>query len=342
MLAGLPRHLRPATRRHVAQALRRLLGLATYPAKLRESNPLPVGWLPKLGPSKAKDALYPEEDAALLACLDVPLVRRLAYGLMTREGFRVSELVRLEWSDLDLDRGFVRLDKNKTKDPRAWDLSRDVTHALRTLRELHGDAGRVLAIPGRRLNRSHLAERLREDLRTAGVTRPELFAATDQRMRMRAHDLRATFVTIALAAGRSETWISDRTGHRSSTMIRTYHRAARRYAAADLVALAPLGLALPELRLPQDCPKAFAPSGHASRPAAKTKVKTMLVKKAYRMISNRPVAGSIPAGRTKTPHENVRRDLQDRPKSPGCPALGATAGAIANDVCRAWDERGAA
>lgn len=327
VLARLPTQLARATRRHVAQALRRLLSLAVYPARLREGNPLPTGWLPQLGPSKAKDALYPEEDAVLLGCLDVPLVRRLAYGLMCREGFRVTEVARLEWADMDLERGFVRLDKNKTKDPRAWDLARDTTNALRTLREMFGGSGRVLSIPGERLNRSHLAEWLRDDLRTAGIRRPELFANTSERMHVRAHDMRATFVTLSLAAGRSETWISDRTGHRSSAMIRTYHRASRRYATAGLVALAPLGLAIPELRLPQDCPKAFAPNTKKTNTAAKTKVRTMKVKKAYYQISNLPVAGSIPAGRTKNQAKGEAGGWQNRPKSPECLTLGAIVGA---------------
>jgi len=33
---------------------------------------------------------------------------------------------RVKWTDLDLERGAVRLDKNKTDDPRAWALAPDV------------------------------------------------------------------------------------------------------------------------------------------------------------------------------------------------------------------------
>lgn len=326
VLAHLPRALSPSSRRHVAQALRRLLTLATYPAKLRPDNPIPAGWLPKLGQKKAREALYPEEDAVLLGCLDVPLVRRLAYGLCTREGFRVAEVARLEWADVDLDRGFVRLDRNKTKDPRAWDLDPGTTNALRTLRVMTPGVRRVLDV-GERLNRSHLAEWLRDDLRVAGVRRPELFRQTSERIRMRAHDLRATFVTIALAAGKSETWISDRTGHKSSAMIRTYHRASRRYAAGDLVALTPLGLALPELRLPQDCPTANAPNGGGSGSAGKKPKQTTIVKDVGRMLSNHPVAGSNPAGRTENAAETANDVGRERPESPGCGWLGAIRGA---------------
>jgi hypothetical protein len=46
---SLPPSPSPATRRHVAQYLRRLLGYAVYPARLRDTNPIPSrSWLPRL------------------------------------------------------------------------------------------------------------------------------------------------------------------------------------------------------------------------------------------------------------------------------------------------------
>jgi len=72
-----------------------------------------------------------------------------------------------------------------------------------------------------------MAESLRAHRKEAGIRRPELFESSDTRIHMRAHDLRGTFVTLSLANGRSETWVADHTGHRSSTMINTYRRTAR-------------------------------------------------------------------------------------------------------------------
>ena len=57
----------------------------------------------------------------------------------------------------------------------------------------------------------------------------------------------ATMITIALAMGRSETWVADRTGHKSSTMINRYSRAARTAAELGLGDLTPLDVAIPEL-----------------------------------------------------------------------------------------------
>ena len=78
--------------------------------------------------------------------------------------------------------------------------------------------------------------------------RPELFKRTETRLPIRVHDLRATFVTISLANGKSEAWIADRTGHKSSSMINKYRRKARQAKELGLGELTPLDQAIPELR----------------------------------------------------------------------------------------------
>jgi len=100
----------------------------------------------------------------------------------------------------------------------------------------------------------HLAEWLRKHLRMLGLhnERPELFVTTAQRQQIRIHDLRGTFVTISLANGKTETWISDRTGHRSSTMIAAYKRPARTVSALSLGDLLPLAQAIPEFSMGPD------------------------------------------------------------------------------------------
>jgi integrase len=85
-----------------------------------------------------------------------------------------------------------------------------------------------------------LAERFREDLTLAGVDRAELFERSASRLRIRVHDLRATFITLNLANGKTETWIADRTGHKSSSEINGYRRGARTAAELGLGPLAPL------------------------------------------------------------------------------------------------------
>jgi hypothetical protein len=88
------------------------------------------------------------------------------------------------------------------------------------------------------------------------VRREELHNTGTNRRQLRAHDLRGTFVTLSLANGRSETWVADRTGHKSSLMINRYRRAARSAVELGLGTLTPLAEAIPELRSePDERPK---------------------------------------------------------------------------------------
>jgi integrase len=238
-MAALPKGLASATRRQYAQVIGRLLALAVYPLELIPSSPLPRGFLPKVTRTRATAWLYPADDAALLACECVPLGRRVLYGFLAREGLRCDEALSLTWTDLDLARGVIRLDENKTNDPRAWALSPGVAAALERWRE-HVSGELVFTVD----NEARLAEAFRADLAKAQVNRPELFVRSAARRPIRAHDLRATFVTLALANGKTETWVMDRTGHRSSVMINTYRRAARTAAELGLGELAPLDGAL--------------------------------------------------------------------------------------------------
>ena len=239
-MASLPQGLASATRRQYAQIIARLMALAVYPLELIPVNPIPRGFLPRVTRTKATAWLYPAEDARLLACEAVPLGRRVLYGVLAREGLRCSEALGLKWGALDLDRGVVRLDANKTDDPRAWALTPGVPEALAQWRELSGSGALVFLVD----NAGRLAESFRADLARAGIDRAELFDRTPARVPIRVHDLRATFVTLSLAAGRSETWVSDRTGHRSSVMINTYRRAARTAAELGLGELGALDEAI--------------------------------------------------------------------------------------------------
>lgn len=243
VLAGIPPTKSRTTRRHVAQLMIRVMRWAVYPCRYVAASPLPKGFAGGKSAAKAKVYLYPAEDRALLACAAVPLANRVLYGVLAREGMRAEEARSLTWGDVDLERGSVRLDTNKTADPRAWAMAPDVVRALRWWCEQVPHERADLVFPG--LDRPYWAAHvLREHLRAAGVDRAELYQKTEARQPIRLHDLRATFVTVSLATGRTETWIADRTGHRSSAMINTYRRLARTHAELAQGALAPLDEAL--------------------------------------------------------------------------------------------------
>lgn len=234
--------LAPNTRRHVALVLHRLLTLAAYPLKIIPTNPIPKGFLPHAGTRKAYAYLYPSEDRALMRCKSIPLGERVFFGFLNREGCRAGEALAMTWADFDLKRGAVRLDENKTDDPRTWALAPGVAKALEKLRPRRSPANGLVFPQPRDPNA--LARDLRRRLRDAGIDRPELFESSKARAALRAHDLRASFVTIALANGKTETWVADRTGHRSSQMISRYRRQARTAAELGLGDWVPLDVAL--------------------------------------------------------------------------------------------------
>jgi integrase len=274
------RKLRSATRRHVAQAMRRVMQLAEYPAKLIERNPIPANAMPRVKVEVALQYIYPDEDATLLACtgLDakreakVDLGRRVLYGFLARAGWRreealggkvdrvkdavgdaaqaLEEVPALTWRRLDLLHGVVHLDREKTGRPRPVPIDPDLVRALGAWRKLTpkpGDDDRVFVDMGGDVERHKAAEQLRADLLAAGVDRAELHDTTSPvREPVRLHDLRASMVTIGLANGRSEDWVRRRTGHTSSALER-YRRVASTLREMTPGDWKPLDEAIPEL-----------------------------------------------------------------------------------------------
>jgi len=245
---------RAGTRRHYGQLISRVMALAVYPLRLIDRNPLPKGFLPKIGKPPAFPFLQPKEDAALLSCSNVPVNDRLLFGFLAREGMRVSEATSLQWGDLDLELGSVALDDNKTDDARSWALDAGVLETLRRLfTQRQPEPTDLVFVEGNggSYDLVKAAERLRKHLWTAGVRRAELHEDGTNRRKIRVHDLRGTFVTISLANGKTETWVADRTGHRSSAMVNRYRRQARSAKELGLGTLRPLDQLLADL----DCPR---------------------------------------------------------------------------------------
>lgn len=237
-----PPAISKAYRRAVAQVVHRVLSLAVYPAKIIKANPLPKGWLPKIGTPKAKSFLYPKEEATLLANRDIDVRYRMLLGFLAREGARKTEARLMTWEDFDLVNGTVTLDENKTDSPRSWPLDAGVVRALAKWKKAYGRTG-----PFDGLDVAHLGEALRAWLQESGVDRPQLFKSSDKRIHFRAHDTRSTFVTLSLANEKSEAWVMRRTAHKSSSMIARYTVAAANARELSLGPLLPLDEAIPEL-----------------------------------------------------------------------------------------------
>ena len=104
-----------------------------------------------------------------------------------------------------------------------------VLKAWRTFKGDPGDDEPMVTDSDVAPDRGRLAVTLREDLKVAGVTRAILFedeAPNDEPLRF--HVLRSSSCTLARRTGKSDAWISERTGHElSGDMINRYDRGAQ-------------------------------------------------------------------------------------------------------------------
>lgn len=108
-------------------------------------------------PSVSRPRLEYADDAWLATVLP-HCHARLACLLMflTLTGSRISEAIRLDWSDVDFDAGSAILHTTKTGQPRRLPLSPEMLEALRRLAERHYRPGRVFGYADRGSYRSAL------------------------------------------------------------------------------------------------------------------------------------------------------------------------------------------
>ena len=247
VMASLPKDLADGSRRHVAQIVNRVVGLAVYPLKMLAANPLPKGWMPRVRDKKQQAMPFPFEADKLVSSPAVSLPLRLLAGFIAREGMRHEEAEGLTWGDVDLAQGIVDLEENKTDDPRSWALRPGTARALRHWHALQGKPeGASLVFvndDGAKLN-ARAGDDFREALRLVGVVRPELHEGSATTTPTGFHGLRALFVTESLARGMTESWVGDRTGHQTSEMINTYKRKGRMFAQANVTPLGDLDVVL--------------------------------------------------------------------------------------------------
>jgi len=178
---------------------------------------------------KAARALEPEEVARLLEAAEASRNRDMALllRLMLETGLRRGEALALQWGDVDLERGEVRV-------WRAWTKvgSKGAFTPLKT-----PTAKRVVPLPLGLLRRlkarkEELLERLNPEevdgLHLVGGVRPvdpDAFNHYLRRLaekaglgRVRVHDLRHTWATLALSRGIPLEVVSERLGHASPTI----------------------------------------------------------------------------------------------------------------------------
>lgn len=213
--------LKPASVRNTIMALRALYAWAR-PRGLASGNPCDGLRLASAGRRRERIASA-SECALLIAAL--PPADRAALGLAAYAGLRAGELLALDWSAVDLDRGMVRVE-------RAWDhgslafvapksraAERDVpvVARLRLLLEDHREltAGAGLLFPGGRdprrpVSHSALLARMKRTWKRAELEPLGL------------HEARHTYASLLIASGVNAKAVSTYMGHGSIAI--TYDR----------------------------------------------------------------------------------------------------------------------
>lgn len=222
--SAIPQGISQSSFARYARHIRIVMGFAVAPLELIDVSPVPPKFVPGYGPKRALAFLYPDEDAQLLSAPDdlVPHNYRFYYGLLARTGLRPMEGLRLTFGDFDLRRSILSIDKTKTKTPRDFVVSADVTAVVLAERERRSASEDDRLFP--EVEKKDIASTFREHLTLAGVYRRALHQSTAERRPLRVHDLRGSFVTIALANGCNEDWVMQRTGHTTSAMLAKYRR----------------------------------------------------------------------------------------------------------------------
>jgi len=249
----IPSGVEDSTRLAYLKTLRLVLKIAHDPLDLIDT--IPMRSLPKGDDGRQFWFLFPQEEARLLGEEDkVPLLYRVLYGFLSRNGTRISETLRLTYGHVDFTSGRIRIEAawTKTQRPRFWKLDKDVLRALKRWRAAQGnppDEARIFGGRTGKLTSHTIRKRFREDLLAAGIDRAELHQRTLKEGSLRVHDLRASFITLALRAGWPLKTIMARSGHESVTVLQKYDRLVQDANELDLPPwFAEMDQAIPEFR----------------------------------------------------------------------------------------------
>lgn len=203
-----------------------------------ETSPCEKVRPPNGGDEKAKGYLYPSEFMKLVSTEKIPLKWRRVYALAIYLYARRGELVALTRGDIDLEHMTVLIHSaadeagsrrsTKGRRSRRVPIEPNLLPLLKTMIVDMRPEDTIMNVYLGGSNGQCLAERFREHLTMAGVTRTELHAPKDDATRKNVtfHDLRATGITWAAVRGDDPLKIMQRAGHRSFATTQRYVREA--------------------------------------------------------------------------------------------------------------------
>jgi len=206
---GLAKTRKPQTVKHVLALLNRIINFGVKKG-LCPGLSFKIE-LPKVHNKKTED-LTPEQLGALLEALEqepnLQVANFMRMALLT--GMRRSELFRLEWGDVDFDRGFIHIRTPKG----GQDQKIPLNQAARGLLEGHPRTGSPYVFPGRGGNqRTDIFKQVNRIKQEAGL--PKDFRPL--------HGLRHVYASMLASSGQVDLYTLQKLlTHKSSAMTQRY------------------------------------------------------------------------------------------------------------------------
>ncbi len=194
--------------------------------ELIENNPI-VGWSYKKteGPKENDDVdpFTTEEQAAILSILNGQMRNQVQFAFWT--GVRTSELVALEWKDIDWKRGVVRIRRAKTQISKVAEITR-TTSGTRDIKLLRPALEALKAqkqftfLKGKEIFQN---PRKQEPWSGDRAIRKYSWIPALKRAGVvyrRPYQTRHTYASMMLSAGENPMWVAQQMGHKDWGMIR--------------------------------------------------------------------------------------------------------------------------
>ncbi len=216
--------LSPQSVKHVLALIRRVVNKAIDLKLWNGANPVRKGSLPRVNNTRLRFLSQTEAQALIEACNDhlKPIV---ITALST--GMRRGEILSLTWKQVDLEHGFIFLDKTKSGKRREIPISSVLKETLTTL-------PRDPSVPWVFYNRT--SKKPLQDAKRSFASALETAEIKDFHF----HDLRHTFASHLVMGGTPLATVSRLLGHSDISMTMRYAHLAPEHQAAAVDSLMPL------------------------------------------------------------------------------------------------------
>lgn len=199
--------VRKSTVNRCLAILRKMFNLAV------EWGSLKAGQIPKIKLYPEKDNLMErilaeDEEEKLLKSSSEPLLSILIVALNT--GMRLGEILPMQWKDVDLEAGKIRIPKSKSGRIRLVNINSNLEGTLQRLKQRNGASSHLFVNPKTGNPLTTVKKAFKTACRRAGIKG------------LRFHDLRHTFASRLVRMGTDLITVKELLGHSSVTITERY------------------------------------------------------------------------------------------------------------------------